>query len=126
MADDPTPQQPTEPTAKDYEDMQAVSAAGASARAKGEDPAEAMKNERDDRGFVKLDDETIDKLAKQLNQLNIESFREAGAFDPPPAPPSPPEQPVAPPAPAETPAEQAAAAPPQQKRTPAHRFLGIP
>lgn len=101
--------------------MTAVAAAGEGAAQAGEDPKRAMKDERDRVGFVKLDDETIDKLGDVL----IEKFDLRGAFSPPPEPVKAPEQPAAPPAPNEqSPTEAAAAAGPAPKRTFADRFLG--
>ena len=115
-------QQP--PTPQELEQMQNVSQAGAAAAAEGNDPAAAMKEERDRVGLAKLSDEDIDAIAQRFNELNVEEFRKRGAFDPPPAPVSPPAQPQAPPTPGDQPADEAHT-PPPQKRTPAHRFLGL-
>ena len=124
MADSPQDQ---EPTADEIRQMQKVSAAGGQAAAEGNDPAAAMREERDRIGFAKLDDETINALAEKLNELNIAEFAKRGAFDPPPEPVGPPSPPTAPPAPGETAptsVEDGPPAPPQ-KRTFAHRFMGI-
>lgn len=122
MAEEATP---TAPTADELKQMQAVSEAGAAAHQAGEDTAEAMKSERDRQGFVKLDDETIEKLADLLSDKSMDKLELRGAFMPPPEPIRPPEQPVAPPAPGEPPAAAEPSAPtPAPKTTFAHRFLG--
>lgn len=115
---------PAAPTAEEMQQMTEVSAAGATAVTEGKDPAEAMKQARDRVGLVRLDDETIEKLAELVSDRNIDKLRVQGAFDPPPEPVKAPEQPHAPPAP--QPTEEPVHQPAPVKRSPAQRFLGLP
>lgn len=114
------------PSTEEVQQMTAISEAGAAAHQAGEDPAGAMKSERDRQGFVKLDDETIEKLADLLSDKSMEKLEIRGAFLPPPEPIRPPEQPIAPPAPGEeaAAAEESSTPVPAPKTTFAHRFLG--
>jgi hypothetical protein len=85
---------------------------------------DAMRSERDRIGFSELTDEDIDKFAAALSPKLIEGFRAQGAFDPPPEPVQAPQN-VAPPAPTDQPDEATEPTPAPQKRTFAHRFMGV-
>lgn len=104
-----------------------VAQAGAAAAASGGDPAQAMRDERD-RVQLQMSDEDIERVAARLNELNVAEFQQRGAFDPPPERIQAPPADLAPPPPGageETPppADEKPQVP--QKRTAAHRFLGL-
>jgi hypothetical protein len=86
---------------------------------------DAMRSERDRIGFSELTDEDIDKFAAALSPKLIEGFRAQGAFDPPPEPVQAPANAAPPPPGDEGAAAAAEPAPAPQKRTFAHRFMGI-
>lgn len=120
----PEPKQPQkQPTPEDTAAMQQVAVAGAQAAAAGEDAGPPMRAERD-RQQLAMSDEDIDKIATALNEKNIQSLRDLGAFDPPPEPVHPPEN-QAPPAPGEQPPPGDQPAPAPEKRTWAHKFMGV-
>jgi hypothetical protein len=113
-----------QPTPEEAEKMQHVAVAGATAAAAGEDAGPPMRAERD-RQQLPMSDEDIDKIASALNDKNIQSLRELGAFDPPPEAVQPPEH-HAPPAPGEQPPAPGEQPPPApEKRTWAHKFMGV-
>lgn len=121
MADQQTP------TAEEQQQAQQVAQAGAQAAATGADPAQAMKDKRDE-VHLQMSDEDIERIAVKLNELNIAEFENRGAFEPPPERVQAPPTDQAPPAPAgndgePAPAQQQQPAP--QKTTPAHRFFGV-
>lgn len=118
MTDQPIQQ----PSAEDEHKAQQVAVAGATAAAGGQDPAEAMKEKRDE-VRLQMSDEDIERIAAKFNELNVAEFEKRGAFEPPPEPVSVPAQ--APPPPGE-PEQHAAEPQPQapQKRTLAHKFFG--
>jgi hypothetical protein len=123
-----TEQAPTQPTAEEQQQAQAVAAAGAEAAARGEDAGPAMREKRDEVG-LKMSDEDINRIAERLNALNIAELEKRGAFMPPPEPTQPPPSSQGPPPPSEgaPPGEQPPAAAPQQpqKRSAAQRFMGL-
>jgi hypothetical protein len=88
---------------------------------------DAMRAERDRLGFEQLPDSEIDRIASVLSPKLIEGFRAQGAFDPPPEPVAPPAQPAQAAAGAEPVQAPAAGepAPAPEKRTWAHRYLGV-
>lgn len=123
-----------QPTVEDMAKMQAVATAGGQAASTAETPEEAKRNARQamreeaDRQDLKIPDEELDRIADALGGRIVDMFEQRGAFDPPPEPVQPPAQPTAPAETPGAPAEQAAQEPaPQQpqKRTWAHRFMGV-
>ena len=121
------PNAPNAPTSEDQAKAAQVAQAGAGAAASGGDPAQAMREERD-RVKLEMSDEDIERVAARLNELNIAEFENRGAFEPPPDRVQAPPPNQAPPAPGAgeeppPPADEQPQVP--QKRTAAHRFLGL-
>jgi hypothetical protein len=75
---------------------------------------------------IKIPDEELDRMAKAVSLAVVDDLDHRGAFDSPPEPVQPPDQRNAAPAPGEeATANQPQESMPPQKRTFAHRFMGI-
>jgi hypothetical protein len=121
-----TPTPPAAPTAEDAQKAQQIAQAGVEASEQGQDPAQAMKAERD-RVKLEIPDEQLEKMATMFSVSTIEALQQRGAFDTPPEPVRGPDAQEAPAHPSDQEAPvQAEEAPPQpEKRTWAHKFLGV-
>jgi hypothetical protein len=110
--------------------VQQVAEAGGAAAVAGEDAGAAMKAERD-RVQLDIPDDVLERMAKAISDQNIAALEQRGAFDTPPEPVRAPDEPAQAPAgadqtQADQPPEQTQEpAPAPQRRTWAHRFLGV-
>jgi hypothetical protein len=123
MSDKPATQAETMQKGQQVAQAGAAAAATAPPEQAAEQAAAAMRAERD-RVKLEMSDEDIDRIASALSPKLLDGFQERGAFDPPPEAVQPPPPPV--PAPGEeATAATAEPAPAPQKRTFAHRFMGV-